>query len=366
MTISSNMVKAMEYILPTSDPTNDDQYSYLISLLLSRQIWVIVAMVSALPFSFYRTLDDLKKASALALIPVCILVGVIIAYANGGADPCAESDAGDEQTCKGEVVPFTNVASTVSRLPIFVFAFTCHQNIFPIVNEMELLSQRRLNIVICCSIGFALVVYSIVALEGYKTFGSLVRGDVLLNYPENIPVTILRICIAFMLTLHYPLQLDPARRCISSLAKGMLKLCRQKKTIGSSLSQWLCNPERERQESSESVEEEQSDAVFSLMEMNYTRNQYDDCDDRLFYFTTIVFLSLSVTLATIVDDLGWILAIVGATGSTMVSYVLPGLMYIKVYPNKDVSLVLAHVQLLLGIMLMPLALYFIVTTKISH
>ena len=356
------MVKAMEYILPTSDPTNDDQYSYLISLLLSRQIWVIVAMVSALPFSFYRTLDDLKKASALALISVFVLVGVIIAYANGGADPC---NTDDEQTCKGEVVPFTNVALTVSRLPIFVFAFTCHHNIFPIVNELELLSQRRLNIVICCSIGCALVVYSIVALEGYKTFGSLVRGDVLLNYPENIPVTVLRICIAFMLTLHYPLQLDPARRCISSLVKVLLKACRRKKAKGNNLSQWLCNPELERQESEESVEEEQSDGVFSPIE-NHSRIPQDDYDDRLFYITTIVFLSLSFILAINVDDLGVILALVGATGSTLVSYVLPGMMYIKVYPNKDASLVMAHVQLFLGISITPLALYFIVTEKISH
>lgn len=361
------MVKAMEYILQSSDPVDDDQYEYFNSLLLSRQIWVIGAMMAALPFSFYRTLDDLKKASALALIFVFVLVGVIIAYANGGTNPCEESDGDDDkQTCRGDVVPFTNIASTVSRLPIFVFAFTCHHNIFPIVNEMELLSQRRLNVVICCSISFALVIYTIVALEGYQTYGSLVRGDILLNYPENIPVTVLRICIAFMLTLHYPLQLDPGRRCISSLVKVVLKWCHQKQSNRRNLSEYFCTPELERQDSNESVEEEQSDGVYAPMEMSHGRNPQEECDDRLFYSITILFLALSFLLATIVDDLGVILALVGATGSTLVSYVLPGLMYIKVYPNKDASLVMAHVQLLLGIVIMPLALYFIVTEKLSH
>lgn len=86
----------------------------------------------------------------------------------------------------------------------------------PIVNDMELLSQRRLDIVIASAIGIALVLFCIVAVEGYKTFGSFVREDILLNYPENSQVTFLRICIAIMLALHYPLQLDPSRRCITS------------------------------------------------------------------------------------------------------------------------------------------------------
>jgi amino acid permease len=231
---------------------------------------------------------------------------------------------------------------------------------------MELLSQRRLNVVICCSISFALVIYTIVALEGYQTYGSLVRGDILLNYPENMPVTVLRICIAFMLTLHYPLQLDPGRRCISSLVKVVLKWCHQKQSNRRNLSEYFCKPELERQDSNESVEEEQSDGVYAPMEMSHGRNPQEECDDRLFYSITILFLALSFLLATIVDDLGVILALVGATGSTLVSYVLPGLMYIKVYPNKDASLVMAHVQLLLGIVIMPLALYFIVTEKLSH
>ena len=39
---------------------------------------------------------------------------------------------------------------------------------------------------------------------------------------------------------------------------------------------------------------------------------------------TAVFLTASYLIALVVTDLGVILAIVGATGSTMVSYVLPG------------------------------------------
>lgn len=164
------MVNALDHILLTGDPAKDERFH--ISLLLSRHFWVVGAVVLVLPFSFYRTLDELKKASALALVFVFMLVGMIIAYANGVADPCM----GNEDSCIGEMEPTTSFPLTISKLPIFVFAFTCQQNIFPIVNEIELPSQRRLNIVICCSIGFALVLFSTVAVEGYRTYGSFVRG----------------------------------------------------------------------------------------------------------------------------------------------------------------------------------------------
>ena len=171
------MVNALDHILLTGDATKDDRM--IITLLLSRKFWVVGALLLVLPFSFYRTLDELKKASSLALVFVFLLVGMIIAYANDVADPCDGYD--DSETCRGEIEPYTSFSFTVSRVPIFVFAFTCQQNIFPIVNEIELLSQRRVNIVICSSIGFALMIFAIVALEGYSTYGSFVRGDILLT-----------------------------------------------------------------------------------------------------------------------------------------------------------------------------------------
>lgn len=367
VTISFSMMKALEHIILTGDAAKDERF--LVSLLLSRHTWVIGALISVLPFSFYRTLDDLKKASALALIFVLVLVSVIIAYASGLADPCFGDGENGVETCKGDVKPYTNFALTASRLPVFVFAFTCHQNIFPIVNEMEFASQKRLNLVIWISIGFSLVLYCTVAFGGYHTFGSFVRGDILLNYPENKPVTFLRMCIAFMLILHYPLQLDPSRRCLTSLIKAITEWWHYKKATGINESSAASNGsiELEREDSIGTVESEPINGDFSHFEMSDERMQQHEYDDaKLFYIITTIFLMLSFTLASIVDDLGVILALVGATGSILVSYVLPGLMYIKVYPNIDSSLVMAYVQLLLGVVITPVALYLIILEQANH
>jgi amino acid permease len=96
-------------------------------------------------------------------------------------------------------------------------------------------------------------------------------------------------------------------------------------------------------------------------------SQKDEADDiktdTLFYTITIAFLLLSFTVAMIVDDLGVVLAMVGATGSTLVSYVLPGLIYVKIHPEMDLYKIGAYVQIYVGCMIIPIALYFVLSGR---
>mmetsp|Transcript_14314 Transcript_14314/g.31988 ORF Transcript_14314/g.31988 Transcript_14314/m.31988 type:complete len:172 (+) Transcript_14314:1039-1554(+) len=171
-----------------------------------------------------------------------------------------------------------------------------------------------------------------------------------------------------MLALHYPLQLDPSRRCITSLVKVV--------------KEWLQNREH-MQSRRDKINRHQSEGIemksgneendFGYNELSPVRAQKsviaagEEKDDRvLFHTITISFLLLSFTLAMIVDDLGVVLALVGATGSTLVSYVLPGLIFIKIHPYRDASMMCACVQLMMGLLIMPLALYFVIIGKVQH
>ena len=358
------MVNALDHIILSEKSEVDD--NIITMTILSRQFWVLGALVSVLPFSFYRTLDELKRASALALVFVFMLVCMIIMYAHGIADPCANSP---EEICRGEIVQFTDFPSTMSKIPIFVFAFTCQQNIFPIVNEIEQLSQRRVGIVIIIAIGSALVLFCVVAVEGYRTFGAFVRGDILLNYPENIQVTFLRICIAIMLALHYPLQLDPSRRCMTSLVKVVVEWWQNhagcydgRKPTTSIFNRKQSSGVQTELCTSSSLAATQKDC--SYIDMNQTDNESMSSSDNMFNIITISFLLLSFIVAMIVDDLGTVLALVGATGSTLVSYILPGLIYLKLNPDSSRSMAL--IQLIAGICIIPLSLYCILTKQSAH
>jgi dolichol kinase len=151
---------------------------------------------------------------------------------------------------------------------------------------------------------------------------------------------------------------DPSRRCVTSFVKAIIQWWRQQ-------------GEDTRRNNSELEHQSEEDVdSYVAVETEPTDNPNEDdrrsLDDRLFYIITFVFISLSFILAMIVDDLGIVLALVGSTGSTLVSYVLPGLIYFKVAPQKDAALAMAYVQLCLGLVLMPLALYYVLTKAAHH
>ena len=355
ITISDSMVDVMGFVFRTTTEETQQQ-QWMIQCLLSRQCWVFVAVLAVLPVSFYKTLDALKKASSLALICVLLLALSIVAYANGlfVDNPCGGSSNGtsdnndNDDGCRGAVVAFTDLPTTFSKVPIFIFAFTCHQNIFPIVNELQHRTQPRLNRIIYASIGFALVLFMVVAFEGYVTFGSYTRGDILLNYPhDDTNVTVLRVCIALMLILHYPLQLDPGRRCLTSLINVITDW-------------WSERQRKKRYNTKHPAEDTKNRAVLDANDADDDAGKHRFSSSSLFKGITVAFLLLSFVVAMIIDDLGIVLACVGATGSILVSYVLPGLIYMKLHDDYDRTKIAAILQLVLGCILIPIALYYVV------
>lgn len=59
------------------------------------------------------------------------------------------------------------------------------QNVFAVTNELQRPTPDRINSVIALAIAVAFVIYMIVAGCGYKTYGSNVLPDILVNYPRK-------------------------------------------------------------------------------------------------------------------------------------------------------------------------------------
>ena len=108
---------------------------------------------------------------------------------------------------------------TVSVLTVFIFGFTCQQNVFAITNELKDPTPPRVNSVIVRAVGLALTVYICVAVAGYGTFGSEVESDILTNYGTGPIVTVARFFVALLVCFSYPLQCHPSRMCITSIVR---------------------------------------------------------------------------------------------------------------------------------------------------
>jgi len=77
---------------------------------------------------------------------------------------------------------------------------------------------------------------------------------------------------------------------------------------------------------------------------------------------TAAFLAGSLLIALAVDDLGVVMAVVGATGSTAVSYILPGAIYWVLHPHPHAMRFAAGAMFAAGVCITPVSLAAILTS----
>ncbi|KAI0272366.1 vacuolar amino acid transporter 5 [Gloeopeniophorella convolvens] len=277
-----NVVASLYHDL-TSPDTNPPEWA------LNGRIWITLLMLILVPLSFLRRLDSLRHTSYIALFSVAYLVLiVIVCYINplkGMAPP-------------GEIHLIKFTPSFVSTFPIQVFAFTCSQNLFPIFNELNTNSQERMNIVVGTAIGSATLTYEVIAVFGYLTFGSHVGANIIAMYPStSLFIAVGQLAIAILVMFSYPLQVHPCRNCLDKVFH-----------FGAA----VAKPDEDE------VEDEHSAGDMSPLKHAVLTSAVIVCGFTIAYF---------------VDDLERVLSFVGATGSTTISFILPGLFYWKL--TKD-------------------------------
>ncbi|BGP41308.1 hypothetical protein JCM10449v2_005285 [Rhodotorula kratochvilovae] len=257
------------------------------SVLLDRRLWILASMTLLCPLAFLRRLDSLKLTSYIALCAIGYLIFVVVYYTFGARDQLPPA---------GDVELFRFGPSFIQSLPVQIFAFTCAQNIFAVFNEIKTNSQARLNLVICTSIGGAAVIYELLGILGYLTFGAAVGGNIIEMYPRTTLVSIGQVGITILVLFSYPLQLHPAR---ASLDKFLFP---------------------------------------------HQPSDSDDCtddhghDDEIplgrFVIESAVLLFATFMIAMFVSSLEVVLGFVGATGSTTISFILPAVFFLSLFKDS--------------------------------
>lgn len=139
--------------------------------LVDRHFWITAFMLLVIPLSFLRRLDSLKYTSVIALVSIGYLI-VLVVY-HFAVDPHADPS-------QIRVIEWGGAVSTLSTLPVVVFAYTCHQNMFSILNELKDTRPGNVITMIGSSIGSAASIYVLVAITGYITFGNDVKGNIIM------------------------------------------------------------------------------------------------------------------------------------------------------------------------------------------
>lgn len=177
------------------------------------------------------------------------------------------------------------------------------RQMFSILNEIRNTSHYQTTSVAFASIGSASSIYILVAITGYLSFGNSVGGNIVGMYPPSVSATIGRAAIVVLVTFSFPLQVHPCRASIDAVMKWRW----ESKTVHSNDASPYRIPLLPR-------------ASRGVMEMSNTR----------FAAISTVILIMTFITAMSVSSLEAVLAYVGSTGSTSISFILPGLFYYKV------------------------------------
>ncbi|KAF8519006.1 transmembrane amino acid transporter protein-domain-containing protein [Hysterangium stoloniferum] len=261
----------------------------------SGRLWITLLMAALIPLSFARRLDSLRHASYIAVFAAGYLVIIVVVcyfYPIKGTTP------------PGPVYWIHFTPNFVSTFPVQVFAYTCGQNIFPIHNELISNSQKRMNVIIATSIGTAALAYEIIAVFGYLTFGTNVGSNIVAMYPStSLFIAFGQLAIVVTVLLGHPLQVHPCRNCLD-------KVFRTEPAVSKPVVVVHDNDANED-------EPEELDEVHGSTEMTPTKHAV----------LTAAIIAFGFLIAYFVDDLTLVLSFVGSTGSTTISFILPGLFF---------------------------------------
>lgn len=248
--------------------------TFMSDLLASKAFWTLFFAALITPICLMRKMDSLKYTSFGGLAAVMYLVFLTVWNF------------------------FRNTNSSITKIPlfadfsfamcsaysVFVFAFTCHQNILPIQNESEDNTPSGLMRIIGSSVGSSTVLYLIVSIFGAATYGNSVEKVILNSFPKDeIPFIIARFMYVFLLVLSFPLQVFPCRICIQKMTSSAAP--------------------------------------------NFTQN----FSRWIYLISTFGIIALCAGIGALEYEVNKALGWVGATAGTFICYFLPAVIYNKLY-----------------------------------
>lgn len=336
------------------------------SLLMHRNFWITVFMAGlVVPLSYLKKLDSLRYTSIVALASIIYLICLVI-------DHYFVTDY--EVHPRGKVNWFVadSWKTSVAAFPVFVFAYTCHQNMFAIINELkpsdtEGSQTRQSNHIIRNAISVACILYIVVGTFGYLTFGNDVNSNIITMYPKDSTSSLIgRLCIVIMVAFSYPLQCHPCRGSVNHVIHFIIhgvdnskmrsnrrvdgyqairsdSLSSSNTAVPSSVPLSTTSSNTAVHDAAHATTSDvESVAAESFVSTTPVEGAQDtDGHDpiivpltrKLFYIITTMINLLSYIVAISVTSLAHVLAFVGSTGSTSILFILPGLFgYLLIKP----------------------------------
>lgn len=233
------------------------------------------------PLSMAESTAELRYANLFGTVIFSALVIGVCIDALGSLDP---------RSPPVHALAGPSLFGILAGIPMMLYSFTCHINVFSIFTELHRPSIRKMDKVCIRSCSIALVLYILLAVVGFWRYGQTTRQDILLNVGYTHPVlATMQLLMAVNIILSFPMNVYPARMQIEMLFLGD------------------CNPSPLRH--------------MAL---------------------TAAWVGMAMLCAVSVPHISTVFGVLGATTSVMVSFVLPAGFYLSLHPPQSPDSSVVH------------------------
>ena len=209
-----------------------------------------------------------------------------------------------------------------------------------------------MNQVIGNAVGTAFLVYIVLGTVGYMTFGPKVLPNLIMMYQSGLIVLLGRELLVLLQLFSFPLQLHPCRACLEQILPGSIQNAANREVFSAEAPVQYTRiyhheHDNERGSISRPFEDSEVDSEIEVQShsptiLTHTRNasvhrsiSFEQKSPRhIHVILTTSILVLSYLVAITVSKLDLVLAFVGATGSTTISFILPGAFYYGLHRNQ--------------------------------
>lgn len=145
-------------------------------------LFTVAIAFSVLPFVLLTKMGKLRYTSYASFGAILFLVAFsIMLFAKYDAalplPPPAKPVVNATKFILFAPMSFQTLIGFLQAIPTFMFAFTCHQNVFPIYNEAQNNSIKNMRNLVFLSVGISLCIYISFMLFSLGTFGALLQNQ---------------------------------------------------------------------------------------------------------------------------------------------------------------------------------------------
>lgn len=175
------------------------------SVLSRPKVALLVFLCFISPITYFRQLKNLKYTSSIGLIAISFILffSVYNFVKHGTLEHVTLYEPISVEWLKG--------------LGTFVFAFTCHQNLISVQNEVVDNSPHKMKKVVYATTITSFVIYMVFGFTNYALYATNMRDNVLKSYPDDNVTLFLHFLYVCVMGFSYPLQINPARVYVYNL-----------------------------------------------------------------------------------------------------------------------------------------------------